>query len=96
MGLVGGKRIHMKSIGRHLTNREVYSYFKDCIVVKSRKSGEVFGRHFVSLDFMGDVAGPNVEVSHANFTKYLKRVAGRLNSESVDRHLANRAFVIIL
>ena len=45
---------------------------------------------------MEDLAGPNSEVPHGDISEYLKMGDERLNSESVDRHLANRAFVIIL
>ena len=34
---------------------------------------------------MADLPGPNIEVFRGEFPKYLKRVDGRLNSESADR-----------
>ena len=55
---LGKKRGGLKSMGRHLTNREVYSYFKECIVVKSHMIGEVVGKHCVSLHFMEDLMRP--------------------------------------
>ena len=61
-GWLGQKRNDLKVTGRHLTNREVYNYFKDCIVVKSHKIGEVVGGNCVSLEFMKDLAEPNSEV----------------------------------
>ena len=37
--------------------REVYIYFKDCRLSKSHKLREVVERHFISLEFAGDLKG---------------------------------------
>ena len=49
------KRRDHKSTGRLLTSRDMYIYFKDCIVAKSRKLSGVIGRHFASLEFSADL-----------------------------------------
>ena len=82
---IGGKRRALKAMCRHLANREVYNYFKVCSIVKSRILSGVIEKNFISLEFMGDLLEPNSAVSQAQFSKYLRRVDGHLNSESVEK-----------
>ena len=60
-GVGGGrlckKRRDLKSMGRFLTNREMYIYFKDCSVVKSLKLSGDIERHCISLEFAGGSVG---------------------------------------
>ena len=41
---LGKTRRDLKSMGRFLTNREIYIYFKDCSIVKSHKLSGVIER----------------------------------------------------
>ena len=81
----GGKRGDPKATGRHLTNRRFYNYFKDSSIVKSHKLGGVGEKHFVSLEFTGDVADPNNEAANEDFHKYLRSLDGPISSESIGR-----------
>ena len=58
--------------------------FKDFRVVKSRKLG-VIEMHFLAIEFMGDWEGEGWEVFLDKFPKYLRRIHGHLNSESVEK-----------
>ena len=54
-------------MGRNLTNRRVYNYFKGRSLVKSHKlSGEI-EKHRVSLEVTGDLVGPDSEVFQEKF-----------------------------
>ena len=35
----------LETMGRHLTNRDGYNYFKECSIVKSHKLGGVIEKH---------------------------------------------------
>ena len=52
---IGKKRRDLKSHGRLLTNREMYIYFKDCIIAKSSKLSGVIERNRISLEFAEDL-----------------------------------------
>ena len=52
---LGRRRRDLKALGRLLTSREMYIYFKDCIVAISRKLSGVIERHCLSLDFAEDL-----------------------------------------
>ena len=52
---VGKKRRDLKSTGRLLTSRDMYIYFKDGTIVKSRKLSGVIERHRLSLEFVEDL-----------------------------------------
>ena len=56
---LGKRRGDLKTMGRHLTNREIYNYFKDCIIVRTNKLEEVVRDHCVSLEFVGDLKAPD-------------------------------------
>ena len=73
MGLDGEKRRDIKSTCRHFTNREAYRYFKYCSIVKSNKLGGVIEKLRPSVEFMGDLAGANSEVSQGEFHQISKK-----------------------
>ena len=56
-GWLWEKRRGLKALCRFLTNRGMYFHFKDCIIVKSHKSGGVIEKHCLSLEPMGDLGG---------------------------------------
>ena len=66
-GWIGKKRRELKSLGRNLANREVRNYFKECSLVKSPKLSGLVEKHRQSLEFTGDLAGPDSEVFQENF-----------------------------
>ena len=72
-------------MGRHLTNQEVYNYFKDRSIAKSRKLSGVIAKNCISLEFMGDLVGPDSDVFQEKFPKYLRTADEHVNSESVEK-----------
>ena len=64
---LGKKRSDLKVTSRNLTNREVYNYFKDYIVLKSHKLGDVVGPHFISLELWKIWRGPTVRFPMGTF-----------------------------
>ena len=76
----GEKRNDLEALRMHLTNRGIYNYFKERIVVKSNKLAEVITRHGVTVGFMEDLEEPERGISHGKFPCFLKREDGPLNS----------------
>ena len=60
------KRRELESTGSNLASREMYIYFKNCIVAKSRKLREVIERHFISLEFFEELKDPDAEKFHGS------------------------------
>ena len=54
-GCLGETRNDLKASGRQLTNRSIYNYFKECIIVKSHKLAEIIRKHCVTVEFTGDL-----------------------------------------
>ena len=63
----------LETLGRHLTNREVYNYIEACNVVKSHKLAEIIGRSFLSVEFMGDLEESVCDTSRVELPNFLKR-----------------------
>ena len=84
----GKGRIDLKAMGRFLTNREIYIYFKDCIIAQSRKLSGVVERHCESLEFAAGVGDSDGEVFQEKFEKYIRAVDDHLNSESIEAKFA--------
>ena len=57
MGLARGNGGYLKSMGRHLANREVYKCLKDFIVEKSHKLGGVVGGELPIIRLYGGSSG---------------------------------------
>ena len=75
-GCLGGKRNDKRTLGRHLSNRDIYMYFKDFSVVKSHKSDEVIMGPFMAIVSMGgSEGGPTVGFFRKNspFSKVDRR-----------------------
>ena len=72
-------------MGRFLTNREMYIYFKDYRMATSRKLSGVIESHCVSLDFAGGPKESDGEVAQEKFAIYTRTIDGHLNSESVEK-----------
>ena len=69
----------------YLTNRGIYNYFKERIVVHPHKSDEVIRKDFVTAEFMDDLEEPACDICMVGFPSFLKRVGGLLNSEALER-----------
>ena len=63
-GWLGRKRNDLRTMGRNLTNREIYMYFKDCSIVKSHKLDEAIRKHCLAIDFMGELNRIACDISH--------------------------------
>ena len=70
-GLVRG--YDLKVSGAHLTNRDIYMYLKECIVVKSHQSGEVIEKNCPTVDFAEDLEESDGDISPGTFRSFLKR-----------------------
>ena len=44
-----------EALGGCLTNRGIYNYFKECIVLKSHKLAEFIRKHCVTIERMDDL-----------------------------------------
>ena len=47
--------------------------------------GELFKKHCLTLEFMGELGEPMAKFPMGGFSDFLKRADGLLNSESTDR-----------
>ena len=45
------ERNDLEALGRRLTNREIYNYFKECIVAKSNKMAEIIRTNCLTVEF---------------------------------------------
>ena len=77
-------RSDLRTTGRHLTNREIYNYCKDCSIAKSHKLYAIIRNHCLSLELMGDLEEPNGDISHG-FSNFSKGSNALLNSASLYR-----------
>ena len=82
------KRNDLKTSGRNLTIREIYSYFGDCSNLKNRISADVIKRHCPTVEFMGDLEEPIRDTSQGKFSDFLKRSEDLLNSDAIEREFA--------
>ena len=57
----------LQSVGRGLTNREIYSYFGDCSIVKNQKLADVIKRHCLTIEIMGDSKAAVSDTLRGNF-----------------------------
>ena len=65
--MVRGEEECLRTMGRRLTNREIYMYFKDRIVVKSHKLAEVITKHRLTSDCMAGLDDPDSEIPIRGF-----------------------------
>ena len=73
---LGKKRMGLKSMGRHIENREMYMYLKDCRIAESRKLRDVIERHFISLEFSAELKDPDAEKFQEKFPNCLMAIGG--------------------
>ena len=69
--ICGGRR-GVKSTDRLLEIWEMYIYFKDCRIAKSRKLSGILERHCVSLDFSGDLGKSDGGGFQEKFANYVR------------------------
>ena len=69
--LVGKRNDFKASVG--LTNREIYSYFAYCSIVKNHELAGVIKRHCRTIKFMCDLEEPLRDTPHAEPPNILKR-----------------------
>ena len=50
LGRDGEERTDLKALGRRLTNRDIYNYFNERIVVKSHKLDGIIRRHCLAIE----------------------------------------------
>ena len=80
---LGRGRIGLKNLGRLLTNREMSNYFREAIVVKSRKLFGVVERHCVALEFTTQMGESEDEQFQDNFGKCMGSIDEYLNTDSI-------------
>ena len=72
-GRLGKKRHDMESLGRHLTNREIYNYFKGRRIVNSHKLAEVIRKHCLTVEFMEDLEDRECDIWQGGFSCFSKK-----------------------
>ena len=88
------KRNGLKASGRDLTNREIYSSFGDCIIVKNQKLADVIRRHCLITDFIGDLEETVSDTFHVKFPNSRKGSEDPLNPDATEYHLRVRMFTM--
>ena len=87
-GWVAKKMGDVKSMGRHLANREVYNYINYCSVVKSHKLVGVSEEDCLSLESTVGLVGADSEVAQEKSPRHLRREDEPLKSESIEKQFA--------
>ena len=82
--MLGRKRRELKSLGRILTNREAFGYFRGDIA-KNHKLHNVISHHCLPIEFVKKVGYSEPEVSQDEFASGLRRIDEFLNTESPDK-----------
>ena len=70
-GWLSKKRDDLQSLGRELTNREIYDYFIKCKVVLDYRFFSVIRTHFLTADFVNDLEELEWEFPQKKFASHL-------------------------
>ena len=85
MGLDWGERRELKSMGALLNNREMFNYFRDSVVVNSRKLLGVVERRRLTMEFIKQMDEFEDEQFRDNFDKFLRQIDEYLNTDSAGK-----------
>ena len=76
------KRGDLQSLGRNLTNREMFDYFTKCKIAMECEYVNVIKRHCFSIEFFGDLENQGRGNFQEKFAKQLRTFENLVNSES--------------
>ena len=85
-----------KISGRYLTNREVFSYFKETAIAKSRKLRAPIERHCAALDFADQMKESDAGQFRRIFAKFVRTIDELPNTDPPTNNLGKRMFTITL
>ena len=91
---LGRKRIELKNLGRVLTNREMFGYFREANVVKTHKLRQVVQNHCLAIEFTTRLGKNDDEGFRDKFGKVLRTMGEYLNTEARGGNSGKRAFMI--
>ena len=76
------KRDDLQSLGRNLTNREIYDYFIKCKIVSEYPYFNVIRTHCLTVEFVGDLEGLEWELFQKKFAGHLNILENMVNTDS--------------
>ena len=71
---IGRKRRELKGVGRELTSREVFDYFRGATIVKDRTLNNIIVQHCLSIDFISKAGNSEEETFHDDFALFLSKI----------------------
>ena len=71
-GWLRKQRNDLKALGAHLTNRDIYNCFTECIIVESHKRAGIIRKRYPSIEFMGDLKESARGITRGEFPSFLK------------------------
>ena len=81
-GWLSKKRDDLQSLGRNLTNREMFDYFTKCKIVMECEYSGVIKRHCFPIEFFNDLGNLGWGQFPGKFAKQLRTFENLVNSES--------------
>ena len=78
---LGRERRELESLGRILTNREMFYYFRGENIVKNHTLNNVIAQHCLSIDFIKKVDYSEPDVFQDEFDRFLRTIGEFLDTE---------------
>ena len=82
---IGRKRSELGNLGRVLTNREMFGYFRGANVVKTHKLNPIIANRCLDIDFIAKLEASDAEEFHDMIGKELERMNEFLNTEALGK-----------
>ena len=81
-------------MGRFLTNREAFDYFREANIEKTHKLHTGIAGHFVAMEFIKQLEAGGAEECQDDFGKFVRTIGEYLNTDALGSNLGNRTFTI--